>query len=310
MGPAAGLARHPDPLPGVRAPELLHARAGGQGEGGHQAPVRGPDPQGREGHGPAAAGSEGREEGAGALRPDVRAGEDPGPGHLGAVGRGAAEVRLRAFLSASGGRVHVRRAVLLPGREAAPERRPGHPQPALPRELRGRGGARPERAGLPLRLHLLSVRRPRGVRGGDAPLRRARGDQHLPRRVHPHGEPALQTHQPRVQGRGDGGAGRGEANPPLRLPRHGEADRGLPSGGAAGRVHRLRDHRPARGERDWEDHVHSDPGRPDAPRGWDRGAAAERELQTAEDLSLLRRQRATAPARQDPGRLHPPAVHQ
>ena len=62
------------------------------------------------------------------------------------------------------------------------------------------GGARLERAGLPLRLHLLSVRSAWGLRCGDPAHRSQGGHQHLPGWLHPSREPALQGHQFGLQG--------------------------------------------------------------------------------------------------------------
>ena len=55
-------------------------------------------------------------------------------------------------------------------------------------------------ARLPVRLHLLPVRRARRLRRRHRPLRRARRHQHLPRRIRPHREPPIPRRVTRLQG--------------------------------------------------------------------------------------------------------------
>eukprot|EP00640_Fibrocapsa_japonica_P001985 CAMPEP_0113949624 /NCGR_PEP_ID=MMETSP1339-20121228/76491_1 /TAXON_ID=94617 /ORGANISM="Fibrocapsa japonica" /LENGTH=541 /DNA_ID=CAMNT_0000957131 /DNA_START=181 /DNA_END=1808 /DNA_ORIENTATION=+ /assembly_acc=CAM_ASM_000762 len=124
-----GLAGDPHLLPGLGAAELLHAHPGGQPEGDHQAPVRGPHPACRAGE----SGGHHEEQ-----EPEGRDGENsagngadasPGQGGGGFVWRGAAKVCHWRGGGARGGRVHVRRALLVPGREAEAPGRPHHPLP-------------------------------------------------------------------------------------------------------------------------------------------------------------------------------------
>ncbi len=62
--------------------------------------------------------------------------------------------------------IHVWWAFKLPGHQATVECGEGHPVPAVPGEVCRGGGAWSGCPGFPLRLHLLSVRQPRGVRCG------------------------------------------------------------------------------------------------------------------------------------------------
>mmetsp|Transcript_118432 Transcript_118432/g.287402 ORF Transcript_118432/g.287402 Transcript_118432/m.287402 type:complete len:275 (-) Transcript_118432:900-1724(-) len=188
---AAGLARDLELLSRFRDPKLPHAHLRRRHQGAHQTAVRGPHPESgeRAGHGVPREARRTRDDRL--PRPRARPRKRLGPRGQGVVGRGAAALRDRDRRRARRGLLHVRRAVVVPGREAASEGVPGDSVADRDRKVHHRRRARPLRARLPLRLHLLPLRQARRVRRGDDALRRQGGHQHLPRRVRSHREPPL-----------------------------------------------------------------------------------------------------------------------
>mmetsp|Transcript_37237 Transcript_37237/g.78004 ORF Transcript_37237/g.78004 Transcript_37237/m.78004 type:complete len:281 (+) Transcript_37237:469-1311(+) len=196
---ASRLGGDPRPLPRIRPPELLHQDPRGRHQGHHQAAVRRSHTQGgarTRRRRPQKEGRAHRQGGLGLLRLGHRnGGAHPRTrqGRQRALGGGAPTIRHRRRGRAGLRRLHVRRAVLLPRRQAEAHGRSHDPtgagaHRARRSEVRIGRGARSRRPGLSQRLRLRPLRCSGGVRRRHHALQRSRRHQRLPRGIHTHGE--------------------------------------------------------------------------------------------------------------------------
>mmetsp|Transcript_6385 Transcript_6385/g.21358 ORF Transcript_6385/g.21358 Transcript_6385/m.21358 type:complete len:338 (+) Transcript_6385:300-1313(+) len=259
---AAGLAGDSRLFPGLRVAEFPDAHIGGRPQGDDQAAVRGSHPEGGAGRGWRRDRRQERARGEGGAAGGSAARGFGSARGFAALGRGAPAIHHRGGGGAKVGHLHVRRAELLPRRQAAPQG--GQGDPVAPRDghLRRGGRARPLRPRLPLRLRVLPLRQARGVRRGHAPLQRAGRDQHLPRRLRPDRKLAIPRGGAHLQGGGTGGrqGGREEVCA-LLLPRARQDARRVPAHRGDGRLYRLGNYRHARRKRHRKNNLHPPPRR-------------------------------------------------